>query len=175
MHEEPHWWQAPLQDFKRETDWLHEKSEELLEYLALPVLHLFAAALNFCMILVTARPIFSLPFGSLKEVMKAKALLTELHARPPPSAGPASANAARAATRTAVTPSRAGTAADADDTYQPYEGPLEPTVPSSGDAVWLKPVILPLNRLNGARHYKLPRTANLAGARFRRKIPESVR
>jgi hypothetical protein len=83
VHDEPHWWQAPLQDFKRETDWLHEKSEELLEYLALPVLHLFAAVLNFCMILVTARPIFSLPFGSLKEVMKAKALLTELHARPP--------------------------------------------------------------------------------------------
>jgi hypothetical protein len=80
VHEEPHWWQAPLQDFKRETDWLHAKAEELLEYLALPVLHLFAASLNFGMILVSGRPVFSLPFTSLKEVMKAKLLFREAQA-----------------------------------------------------------------------------------------------
>jgi hypothetical protein len=72
--EEPRWWQAPLQEFKRETDWLHGKAEELLEYLALPVLHLFAAALNFGMILVSARPVFGLPFTSLKDAMQAKNL-----------------------------------------------------------------------------------------------------
>lgn len=79
MAEEPRWWQAPLQEFKRETDWLHAKAEQLLEYLALPVLHLFAAALNFGMILVSARPIFSLPFTSLNDVMQAKQLFREAH------------------------------------------------------------------------------------------------
>jgi hypothetical protein len=77
---EPHWWQAPLQEFKRETDWLHGKTEELLEYLALPVLHLFAAALNFGMILVSGRPVFGLPFSSLKDIMQAKMVFREAHA-----------------------------------------------------------------------------------------------
>jgi hypothetical protein len=78
--EETRWWQAPLQEFKRETDWLHTKAEELLEYLALPVLHLFAAALNFGMVLVSARPVFSLPFTSLNDVMQAKQLFREAQA-----------------------------------------------------------------------------------------------
>ena len=43
-----------------------------MEYLVLPVLHVLAAAFNFAMILVTSRPVFSLPFKSLKEVMEAR-------------------------------------------------------------------------------------------------------
>lgn len=70
------WWQAPIEDFKREIGWLHEKSDQLLEYLTLPVLHVVAAALNFAMILVTSRPVFSLPFKSLKEVMETRELLS---------------------------------------------------------------------------------------------------
>ncbi len=66
------WWRAPLEDFKREVEWLHGKSDELMEYLVLPVLHVLAAAFNFAMILVTSRPVFSLPFKSLKEVMEAR-------------------------------------------------------------------------------------------------------
>ncbi len=77
------WWQAPLADFKREVVWLHEKSDELLEYLGLPVLHLVAAALNFAMVLVTGRPVFSLPFKSLKEVTEAReVLLAGMHLQP---------------------------------------------------------------------------------------------
>lgn len=70
------WWRAPIEDFKREIGWLHEKSDQLLEYLTLPILHVVAAALNFAMILVTSRPVFSLPFKSLKEVMETRELLS---------------------------------------------------------------------------------------------------
>jgi len=75
---EPPWWRAALEDFKREIAWLHERSEEFLEYLALPVLHLLAAALNFGMILVTSRPVFSLPFKSLKDIMETREILSRL-------------------------------------------------------------------------------------------------
>jgi len=93
--EEPPWWRAALEDFKREIAWLHERSEEFLEYLALPVLHLLAAALNFGMILVTSRPVFSLPFKGLKDVMETKEILARLRPhvelRPQSQAGHATA------------------------------------------------------------------------------------
>ena len=69
------WWQAPVEDFKREVGWLHEKGNEMMEYLMLPVLHVAAATLNFAMILVAARPVFGIPFKSLKEVLEARELL----------------------------------------------------------------------------------------------------
>jgi hypothetical protein len=80
---EPAWWREPLADFKKEIVWLHEKSDELLEYFGLPVMHLLAAAVNFGMVLVTARPIFSLPFKSLKEVTETREVLAGLmHLQP---------------------------------------------------------------------------------------------
>jgi hypothetical protein len=75
----PNWWRAPIEDFKREIVWLHEKSNEFLEYLSLPALHVVAAALNFALILVSSRPVFSLPFKSLKEVMETRELLAAMH------------------------------------------------------------------------------------------------
>lgn len=75
------WWRAPLQDFKGEIGWLHEKSDQLLEYLTLPVLQVMAAALNFALILVTSRPVFSLPLKGLKEVMATKEIFA-LHLQP---------------------------------------------------------------------------------------------
>lgn len=69
------WWHEPIEDFKREIAWLHEKSEEMLEFLALPALHVLGAMVNFPLTLVTSRPIFTLPFKSLKEVMSARQAL----------------------------------------------------------------------------------------------------
>jgi hypothetical protein len=74
--EQVNWWRAPVQDFKREVTWLHQKSDEFLDYLCLPVLHVLAAAINFAMILVAAAPAFSLPFKNLKEVMETRELLS---------------------------------------------------------------------------------------------------
>jgi len=80
---EPAWWRQPVADFKREVGWLHEKSDQLLEYLGLPAMHLLASALNFGMVLVTARPVFSLPFKSLKEVTDTRDVLADLmHLQP---------------------------------------------------------------------------------------------
>jgi hypothetical protein len=80
---EPVWWRQPLADFKREVGWLHEKGDQLLEYLGLPAMHLLASALNFGMVLVTARPVFSLPFKSLKEVTDTREVLAGLmHLQP---------------------------------------------------------------------------------------------
>ncbi len=76
------WWRAPLEDFKREIEWLHEKSTELMEHLTLPFLHVIAAALNFAMILVTSRPFFSIPFKSLKEVLETRETLAAMHLQP---------------------------------------------------------------------------------------------
>ncbi len=76
------WWRAPLEDFKREIGWLHEKSDELLEYLSLPVLHVLAAALNFALVMVTSKPVFSIPFKSLKEAMDTRELLSAMHLQP---------------------------------------------------------------------------------------------
>jgi len=53
-----------------------------MEYLMLPVLHVAAAALNFAMILVAARPVFSIPFKSLKEVLEARELLPTMRWQP---------------------------------------------------------------------------------------------
>ena len=80
--ETPRWWRAPLEDFKREADWLHAKSHELMEFLTLPFLHVVAASLNFAMILVTSRPFFSIPFKSLKDVLETRESLTAVHLQP---------------------------------------------------------------------------------------------
>jgi len=76
------WWQTPLQDFKNEIDWLHRKFNELLEFLTLPILQVLAAILNFCMILLTARPVFNLPFKALKDVMDTREILFKRHLAP---------------------------------------------------------------------------------------------
>jgi hypothetical protein len=80
------WWEAPLHDFKNEIEWLYAKSDQLLEYLALPVLHVMAAAVNFGMVLVASRPVFQLPFKHLEEIPETRTILTGLHLQPRKSA-----------------------------------------------------------------------------------------
>ena len=69
------WWRKPIQEFKNEIEWLHKKFNELLEFLTLPILQVLAVILNFFMILLTARPIFNLPFKELKDVMDTREIL----------------------------------------------------------------------------------------------------
>jgi hypothetical protein len=78
----PAWWEAPLRDLKREVEWLHAQSDRLLEYLALPVLHVVAAAVNFAMVLVASRPVFQLPFKGLEEIPESRTILAGLHLQP---------------------------------------------------------------------------------------------
>ena len=78
QEETPVYFKKPIEDFKKEIGWLHEKGNEFLEYLALPALHVLAAALNFSLVLVASRPIFSLPFKNLQEVMDTRDLLAAM-------------------------------------------------------------------------------------------------
>jgi hypothetical protein len=81
MRSEP-FWRLAMHDFRRDLDWLHIKSDEMLELLALPVVHLLGAALNFAMILTASRPVFNLPFRSLKEVTESRDMETTMHLEP---------------------------------------------------------------------------------------------
>jgi len=80
-------WQELIQDFKRETDWLHAKSQEILEYLALPFLQLLAAALNFVMILVASKPVIGLPLKSLKDIMDTREIANSIRLQPKKAEG----------------------------------------------------------------------------------------
>jgi hypothetical protein len=81
----PSTWRAELEELGRGMGWLHERSDELLEHLALPVLTVLAAALNFGMVLVTSRPVFSLPFKGLRAITETGDILATV--APPPETG----------------------------------------------------------------------------------------
>jgi hypothetical protein len=76
------WWHRARDDFKRELDWLHARGDQFLEYLALPVLQILAAGLNFGMMIVASRPAFQLPFRTLKEVTDTRDILATFHLTP---------------------------------------------------------------------------------------------
>ena len=78
----PSWWEEPMRDFRRDTEWLHAASDRLLEYFALPALHVAAAAVNFAMVLVASRPVFNLPFKGLDEIPESRSILSGLHLQP---------------------------------------------------------------------------------------------
>src|SRR5947208_1973295 len=80
----PTWWRQPVTELKQEVEWLHAKSEELLDYLVLPVLQVAAAALNFGMVLVASRQVFSLPFKDRSEITQTWHILQNLHVQAPP-------------------------------------------------------------------------------------------
>jgi hypothetical protein len=69
--EAPELWRAPIEALKAETKWFHEEARRMFELLSLPVLQLFAAALNFAVVTVQSRPMFMLPFKSLDDVLHA--------------------------------------------------------------------------------------------------------
>ena len=75
---QPELWRAPINALKAETAWFHEEAKRMFELLSLPVLQLFASAINFAVIVVQSRPMFVLPFTSLDEVLAAAPML---HAR----------------------------------------------------------------------------------------------
>jgi hypothetical protein len=76
------WWRPAAGHFERDLDWVHVKSEQLTEYLVLPMLQLVAAGLNFGMLIVASRPVFHLPFRTLRDVTDTRDLLVTLHLTP---------------------------------------------------------------------------------------------
>jgi hypothetical protein len=76
---EPGLWREPVNALKAETAWFHEEAKRMFELLSLPVLQLLAAAINFAVVTIKSRPMFSLPFKTLEEILAATPLA---HARP---------------------------------------------------------------------------------------------
>jgi hypothetical protein len=66
---EPDLWHAAVEALKAETAWFHAEAKRMFELLSLPVLQLFAATLNFAIVAVQSRPMFSLPFKSLDDIL----------------------------------------------------------------------------------------------------------
>jgi len=71
---QPELWRAPVNALKAETEWFHEEAKRMFELLSLPVLQLLAAAINFAVVAVQSRPMFSLPFKSLEDILAATPL-----------------------------------------------------------------------------------------------------
>ncbi|MFH1282648.1 MAG: hypothetical protein ABII27_03180 [bacterium] len=69
------WTKTLIGDFKSEINWFHNAGKEFLEALALPALQVMASAINFCMVFISSKPIFSLPFKHIEEVMETKELV----------------------------------------------------------------------------------------------------
>lgn len=61
-----------LKALKADSQWIHQKGDELLGSFILPPLQIIAAGINFCTLLVTSQHLFELPFKSLKDVMETK-------------------------------------------------------------------------------------------------------
>ncbi|HET9775361.1 MAG TPA: hypothetical protein VFP77_02205 [Gemmatimonadaceae bacterium] len=79
MAVEPGLWREPVNALKAETAWFHEEAKRMFELLSLPVLQLLAAAINFAVVTIKSRPMFSLPFKSLEDVLSATPMV---HVRP---------------------------------------------------------------------------------------------
>src|SRR5215210_6904747 len=74
---QPDFWKAPISALKAEVEWFKKEGREMFELLTLPVLQLLAAGFNFCLVLLLGRPLFTLPFRSLEEVLAATPLSME--------------------------------------------------------------------------------------------------
>jgi hypothetical protein len=70
-------WRAPIAALKSEVEWFKKEGREMFELLTLPVLQLLASGFNFCLVVLLGRPLFTLPFRSLEEVLAATPLSME--------------------------------------------------------------------------------------------------
>lgn len=68
---QPSLWKEPVNALKAETAWFHEEAKRMFELLSLPILQLFASAINFAVIIVQGRPHFILPFTSIEDILAA--------------------------------------------------------------------------------------------------------
>jgi hypothetical protein len=68
---QPSMWKEPVNALKAETAFFHEEAKRMFELLSLPILQLFASAINFAVIIVHGRPHFILPFTSIEDILAA--------------------------------------------------------------------------------------------------------
>jgi len=59
---------------KREIEWFKQEGRHVAEVLSLPILQLFAVAVNFVVVIARGEPLFRLPFQSLDDVLATTSL-----------------------------------------------------------------------------------------------------
>jgi hypothetical protein len=67
-----------LKKVKQESEWIENKTENLLAAFILPPLQVVASAINFCTLLITSKHLFELPFRSINDIKKPTALIESL-------------------------------------------------------------------------------------------------
>lgn len=82
----PDLWRAPVDALKAEVTWFQQEGKRIFELLTLPVLQMLAAAINFATVVVQSRPVFTLPFKTLEDMLMGTPFAT--HGRTPRVSGP---------------------------------------------------------------------------------------
>ena len=67
--------ESSLANFRKEMDWVHEKSEEVLSSFLLPPAQILAWCINFCTLFMSGNHLFSLPFRSYKDILDTRDLI----------------------------------------------------------------------------------------------------
>ncbi len=67
-----------MESLKENNAWIQAKGEELLQALMLPPLQVVAAAINFCVLLISGNHLFELPLKNFAEVLDSKALFEKI-------------------------------------------------------------------------------------------------
>src|ERR1051325_1803003 len=62
-------WRGPIAALKAEAEYFKKEGREVFELLSLPVLQMLAAGVNFAVVVIMSRPVFTLPFRSLEQVL----------------------------------------------------------------------------------------------------------
>jgi hypothetical protein len=68
---QPDLWKGPIAALKAESAWFKNEAKEFFELLSIPVLQMLAASVNFAVVTVQSRPVFTLPFTSLEDMLAA--------------------------------------------------------------------------------------------------------
>ena len=67
-----------IESLKENNAWIQAKGQELLEAFMLPPLQVIAAAINFCILLISGNHLFEIPLRNFEEVTDSKHLLNKI-------------------------------------------------------------------------------------------------
>jgi hypothetical protein len=62
-------WRGPVRALKEEVEWFKAEARRGFELITLPVMQLFAAAVNMIVVLIRSQPLFRLPFTSIDDAL----------------------------------------------------------------------------------------------------------
>ena len=67
-----------MSKIKADTSWIQAKVEDILAAFILPPLQVVAAAVNFCMLLITSTHLFTIPLKTLQDIKTSKVMIERI-------------------------------------------------------------------------------------------------